>query len=131
MNFNNVHFVRQDNPYDSAVFYKRWSFWWLKDLFKLGLERSIEPGDICKVNENLESARLTEKFNEHWEKEKCSKHPSFFNVIRKMYGVQMIGLSIVFSIFEIISRYGNIVIIIMIIMVEFNHLIVIYFIHHL
>lgn len=105
MNFNDVHLVRPDNPYDSAVFYKRWSFWWLKDLFKLGLERPIEPADIYKVNKDLESARLTKKFNEQWEMEKCTKNPSFFNVIRHMYGVQMIGVSIVFSIFEIISRY--------------------------
>lgn len=105
MNFNDVNYVRQDNPYDNAVFYKRWTFWWLKDLFKIGLERSIVPADICNVNKDLESAQLTKKFNEHWEQEKCTKNPSFFNVIRKMYGVQMIGMSIVFSIFEIVSRY--------------------------
>lgn len=105
MNFNDVNFVRSDNPYDSAVFYKRWSFWWLKDLFKLGLQRSIEPGDICKVNKDLESAQLTKKFNEQWEMEKSTRNPSFFNVIFHRYGVQMIGVSIVFSIFEIIFRY--------------------------
>lgn len=54
MDFNNVNFVRRDNPHDSAVFYKRLSFWWFEDLFKLGLQRLIEPSEICEINKDLE-----------------------------------------------------------------------------
>lgn len=52
-----------------------------------------------------DSSRITDKFNEIWEEEKCRKRPRLLNVIRKVYIKKIIGLSILYSAVDIISRY--------------------------
>lgn len=72
----------------------------------MGLERSIDTDDIYKTVNNHESSQLTEQFNELWEKEKYSNHPSIYNVIRKIYAKRIIGLCILYTIIDIVSRYA-------------------------
>lgn len=78
---------------------------WLKDLFKLGLKKPLDTQDIYKNLIQHDSARMTKQFDELWEHEKYSKRPRIFNVIRKMYINKVIGLSILYSMLDILSRY--------------------------
>lgn len=80
----------------------------MKDLFRLGLKKPLDSEDIYKNLTQHESSQITEKFNELWEVEKCRKHPRLLNVIRKIYINKIIGLSIFYSIVDIVSRYVQI-----------------------
>lgn len=77
---------------------------WLKDLLKLGLEKPIDTQDVYKNLKQHDAARITDRFNELWQNESNQKRPRIFNVIRKMFINKVIGLSILYSIVDIISR---------------------------
>lgn len=73
-------------------------------MFKLGLKKPIDSQDIYKNLTEHGAARITDRFSEHWEAEKCRKRPRIFNVIRKVFLNKVIGLSILFSAVDIVSR---------------------------
>lgn len=78
---------------------------WLKDLLKLGLEKPIDTQDVYKNLKQHDAAQITDRFNELWQNEISNqKRPRIFNVIRKMFINRIIGLSILYSIVDIISR---------------------------
>ncbi|XP_031637356.1 probable multidrug resistance-associated protein lethal(2)03659 isoform X2 [Contarinia nasturtii] len=105
MNVDTQELERPKNPYESAWFYKRWTFWWLKDLFKLGLQKPLDSQDIYKNLMQHSSSKISEKFNKIWEEEKYQKRrPRILNVIRKVYINKIIGLSFIYSAVDIISR---------------------------
>lgn len=74
-------------------------------MFKLGLTKPIDTQDIYKNLAQHDSARITEKFNELWQQEKCQKRPRLLHVIRKIYINKLIGLSFLLSAVDIASRY--------------------------
>lgn len=80
-------------------------FRWLKDLYKLGLTKPIDTQDIYKNLAQHDSARLTDKFNELWDQQKCQKRPRLFSVIRKIFIHKIIALSLLLSAVDIASRY--------------------------
>lgn len=77
---------------------------WLKDLLKSGLEKPIDTQDVYKNLKQNNAAQITDRFNELWQQELRQKRPRIFNVIRKMFINKVIGLSILYSAVDIISR---------------------------
>lgn len=80
---------------------------WLKDLFKLGLSRPIEEGDIYKTLKAHESKKLSENFAALWVEEQKNEKPSLFRVMRKMYAKKILGIGIFFSFVDSLSRWLN------------------------
>ncbi|XP_037030669.1 multidrug resistance-associated protein 4-like [Bradysia coprophila] len=95
---------RPDNPVEEASFISKCSFWWLKDLFKLGLSRPIEEQDIYKTLKAHESKKLSENFAALWTEEQKKEKPSLFRVMRKMYAKKIIGIGMFFSFVDSLSR---------------------------
>lgn len=77
---------------------------WLNDLFKLGMQRSLDMSDIYKTLNEHKSGPLVEHFERLWNEETKKKRPRLFNVIRKIYAKKIIGVSILFTIIDAISR---------------------------
>ncbi|KAJ6637207.1 putative multidrug resistance-associated protein lethal [Pseudolycoriella hygida] len=95
---------RPDNPVEEASFISKCSFWWLKDLFKLGLSRPIEEGDIYKTLKVHESKKLSENFAALWIEEQKKQKPSLFRVMRKMYAKKILGIGMFFTFVDSLSR---------------------------
>lgn len=77
---------------------------WLKDLFKLGLERPIEEKDIYQTLPEHESERLLNVFSAEWEKERERKRPSLFNVIFRVFVKKILLLSVCYSFLDTTLR---------------------------
>lgn len=74
---------------------------WLKDLFKSGLKKPLTEHEIyTNLNKN-DSARLTDLFEQEWEKEKRSKKPRLLNVIWKICVSKIIAFSCIYSAIDI------------------------------
>lgn len=81
-------------------------FWrWMKDLFRLGLQRTIESSDIYQNLSAHDSEQLSTKFEKLWKEEKFKRRPRLLSVIVKMYWLQILSLSIGFAAVDIISRW--------------------------
>lgn len=93
-----------DNPREKSHLAKKWSFWWLKDLFALGLKRPIEQEDIYKSLKSHGSKRLTDKCTELWEKELTKKSPSLLYVFWQVYAAKLLILSFFFIAIDAVSR---------------------------
>lgn len=78
---------------------------WLKDLFKLGLQRPIENEDIYRTLKEHECTRLSDHFETLWDEERKKRQPRLLTVIRQVYAKKIIGISILFTAIDAISRY--------------------------
>lgn len=76
----------------------------MKDLFRLGLQRTIESSDIYQNLSAHDSEQLSTKFEKLWKEEKFKRRPRLLSVIVKMYWLQILSLSIGFAAVDIISR---------------------------
>lgn len=72
-------------------------FRWLKDLFAIGLKRSIEEDDIYEVLDGMRSDKITKKFVKSWDEELQKESPSILRVIYKLYGFKVLSLAIFLS----------------------------------
>ncbi|KAI8123085.1 putative multidrug resistance-associated protein lethal(2)03659 [Lucilia cuprina] len=104
MNRTRKKIIRPKNPYSSASFFSRWSFWWMKDLFRRGLKGPLEDEELYQHRKNLDSERVTEKFGRLWDEERKRKNPSVVRMIVKAYGTVFLPLGILYSICESITK---------------------------
>ncbi|XP_013107786.2 probable multidrug resistance-associated protein lethal(2)03659 isoform X2 [Stomoxys calcitrans] len=100
MNRTRKKIIRPKNPYSSANFFSRWSFWWMKDLFRRGFQGPLEDEELYQHHKEFDSARLTEKFSHLWDKECTRKDPSVVRLIVKAYGAVFLPLGLLYSICE-------------------------------
>lgn len=78
---------------------------WLLDLIKLGLKRPIEIEDIYHTLKSHESKFLTDAFSVRWNRECMTKKKTkLMNVLRKIYAKRVIGVSILYTLFNISIR---------------------------
>lgn len=80
------------------------NFRWLKDLFRQGLSRPIEQNDIYSTLKVHESQRLSDHFSTLWNLEKLKKKPNLFRVMSRIYAKKILGLGILYTIIDTISR---------------------------
>lgn len=92
------------NPYNGASRLSKMFFWWMKDLFKLGLKRSIEEEDIYCVLKQHQSEEILETFTDAWNLELKKEKPSMLKVFFKIYGLSVVGWGIAFSIVETVAK---------------------------
>ncbi|XP_017866361.1 PREDICTED: probable multidrug resistance-associated protein lethal(2)03659 [Drosophila arizonae] len=100
MNRTRRKIVRPKNLYSSANVFSRWSFWWMRDLFKRGLEGPLTDEELYQHRKTLDSERVTSTFTELWEDEKKHNNPSVVRMIFRAYGAIFVPLGLLFSILE-------------------------------
>lgn len=69
------------------------------------MQRSLDMSDIYKPLNEHKSGRLANQFEQLWNEETKMKRPRLFNVIRKIYAKKIIGVSILFTVIDAISRF--------------------------
>ncbi|XP_036323349.1 probable multidrug resistance-associated protein lethal(2)03659 [Rhagoletis pomonella] len=104
MNRTRKKIERPINPYTTVNFLSRWSFWWMRDIFRQGLNGPLKEEDLYQNRESLDSERLTDKFSKLWEDERLRKKPSILRVIGRAYGSVFLPLGVLFSITESICK---------------------------
>lgn len=67
----------------------------------MGIQRPLDSHDIYTNLSKNDSARLTNKFEDEWEKEKRSKKPRLLNVIWKEFVSKVIVYSFLYSAVDI------------------------------
>ncbi|XP_018785664.1 PREDICTED: probable multidrug resistance-associated protein lethal(2)03659 [Bactrocera latifrons] len=104
MNRTRKKIERPTNPYPTVNLLSRWSFWWMRDIFRLGLKGPLREEDLYQNRQSLDSERLTDKFSKLWEEERLHKKPSILRVIGRAYGSVFLPLGVLYSITESICK---------------------------
>ncbi|XP_067619706.1 probable multidrug resistance-associated protein lethal(2)03659 [Eurosta solidaginis] len=97
MNRTRKKIERPKNPYTTVNCLSRWSFWWMRDIFRQGLKGPLKEEDLYQNRESLDSERLTDKFSKFWEDEKTRKKPSIVRVIARSYGSVFLPLGLLYA----------------------------------
>ncbi|XP_036674589.3 ATP-binding cassette sub-family C member 4 [Drosophila suzukii] len=104
MNRTRRKVVRPKNPYTTANFFSQWSFWWMRDLFKRGLQGPLTDEELYQHRKTLDSERVTNKFAELWDDELKRSNPSVVRMILRAYGKIFLPMGLAFSISETICK---------------------------
>ncbi|EDW98328.1 probable multidrug resistance-associated protein lethal(2)03659 [Drosophila yakuba] len=104
MNRTRRKVVRPKNPYTKANFFSQWSFWWMRDLFKRGLQGPLTDEELYQHRKTLDSERVTNKFAELWDDELKRNNPSVVRMILRAYGKIFLPMGLAFSISETICK---------------------------
>lgn len=96
--------LKSVHPHLTASRLSKLSFWWLKDLFKLGLKRQINDSDLYETLVQHEGQRIVEQFSEIWNKELKRKDPSVLRLLTKCYGLIVILTGFLYYFIEIIIK---------------------------
>lgn len=95
---------REENPVGQANPFSRFTFWWLGDLFRTGLQRPIEEFDIYEPLSSHQSEQLTYQFEARWKRELQRDKPSFLAVIRVIYGWTILSKGFLYTSVDSFSR---------------------------
>lgn len=93
-----------ESPHKHANRLSKMSFWWVRNLYKIGLSRTITEDDIYQPKEEHESERIGEKFRDLWSEELQRKDPSVIRMFYRAYGFKMLLIGFLFSICETLNR---------------------------
>ncbi|EDX14816.1 GD21421 [Drosophila simulans] len=104
MNRTRRKVVRPKNPFTKANFFSQWSFWWMRDLFKRGLQGPLTDEELYQHRKTLDSERVTNKFADLWEDELKRSNPSVVRMILRAYGKIFVPMGLAFSISETICK---------------------------
>ncbi|XP_055848004.1 probable multidrug resistance-associated protein lethal(2)03659 [Episyrphus balteatus] len=100
MNRTKRKVVKPPNPVLKANLLSKWSFWWMKDLFRRGLQGPLTDEELYEHKKDLGSERVTEIFGRLWEDEKLKKKPSIVKLIFRVYGSKFVPLGFFYSVLE-------------------------------
>ncbi|XP_037911371.1 probable multidrug resistance-associated protein lethal(2)03659 [Hermetia illucens] len=100
MNRNINNSKRSSNPVVGANIFSKWSFWWMKDLFKKGYKGPLTQDDLYENKPALNSHRLTNRFQELWNEELVRKKPIVFRVLFRAYGMALIVMGVLYCMLE-------------------------------
>lgn len=70
----------------------------MKPLIKTSLNRDLNEDDIFAVRNSLRSAQITDAFEKQWQIELKKKNPSIIRVILKLYGLEVLLLTLLYAI---------------------------------
>ena len=93
--------IQQENPQQKASRFSRMSFWYLRDLFRQGIKRSITENDVYENLDELKYDPIVNKFSKLWNNELKEKNPSTLRMFYNAYGLRTIIVGLIFSIVEI------------------------------
>ncbi|XP_059612035.1 ATP-binding cassette sub-family C member 4-like [Phlebotomus argentipes] len=93
---------RPKNPVEDASFLSKRSFWWLKQLYKMGLKQPIEEEHVYETLPEHRFEKLSEKFKNLWDEESKAKSPSHLKIVARAYGRQIM----IFGLFCCLTESG-------------------------
>jgi ATP-binding cassette, subfamily C (CFTR/MRP), member 4 len=96
--------TRKPNPHNDANRLSKMTWWYLRDLYKVGYSRPITQDDIYQTIQHHESQRIGERFTNLWNQELKTQNPSIIRLFYNAYGPSVLTLGILFSISETINR---------------------------
>jgi hypothetical protein len=92
------------NPHNNASRLSKMSYWWCRDLYKVGLKRPITDEDVYETIGHHESERISQRFTKLWEQELKSSNPSTLRMFFNAYGWKITIFGLLFSITESFVR---------------------------
>lgn len=92
------------HPHLKASRLSKLTFWWLKDLFKLGLKQQINDSDLYETLFQHEGQRIVAHFSETWNIELKRKKPSVLRLLTKCYGLIVFLTGFLYYFIEIIIK---------------------------
>lgn len=104
MNHKENQSSRQSHPHNEASRLSKMSFWWIRDLYKIGVKRPIIDSDIYENLATHGSENIGDKFTALWEDELKQKKPSVLRMFYKAYGFGILLVGLTFSIVETLNR---------------------------
>ncbi|XP_055326166.1 ATP-binding cassette sub-family C member 4-like, partial [Sitodiplosis mosellana] len=104
MNRSKEHKSRAPNPISKASFLSKLTFWWLKPMFAIGMNRPIVEDDIYAVTNSMRSDQNTEQFAKLWESEVMKKNPSILRVMFKIHGCKIFTFGLLYTIRETLAK---------------------------
>ncbi|GAB0093527.1 probable multidrug resistance-associated protein lethal(2)03659 [Sergentomyia squamirostris] len=99
-NSASVKAQRMRNPVEDASFLSKRTFWWLKQLYKMGMKRPIEDEDVYETLPEHRCENLSNKFTKWWEEELKNKSPSLVRMIARAYGRNILIFGLLCSLTE-------------------------------
>ncbi|KAM8705279.1 hypothetical protein ACLKA7_009701 [Drosophila subpalustris] len=100
MNRTRRKLVRPKNAYENANPFSKWSFWWMRDLFKRGLQGPLTDEELYQHRKTLDSEHVTKRFSDLWDDELKRSNPSVIRMIYRAYGAIFLPLGLVYSLME-------------------------------
>lgn len=101
----NVAPPKKPNPVEAASYLSIFTFWWLKDLFRLGMKGPIDSNGLYDTKSTLRSEQITNVYAASWHEECKRKNPSLVRVLVKQHGASMLFWGLLFSVVESFMRY--------------------------
>ncbi|XP_039444244.1 probable multidrug resistance-associated protein lethal(2)03659 [Culex pipiens pallens] len=95
---------REENPVTKANGLSRYTFWWLRNLFRTGLKRPIDEADIYETLSAHQSEQLSYQFEDRWKLELKKDRPSFLRVIVAIYGWTILANGFMYTTIDSFSR---------------------------
>lgn len=96
--------VYPENPKKNAPRISLMTFFWIRNIFKIGLQRPITVSDVYEPLSCHESEKISEKFQTLWDKEVKKKEPSVLSMIYGAYGNGILFVGLAFSLLETLNR---------------------------
>jgi ATP-binding cassette, subfamily C (CFTR/MRP), member 4 len=94
----------EENPQNRASMLSKLTFWWVRDLYRKGMRKTITSEDIYQTKQSQKSELIADKFTLIWNEELKKENPSVLLLIYKAYGYMLLPIGLIFSIFESILR---------------------------
>lgn len=80
------------------------TFFWIRNIFKIGLQRPISASDVFEPLSSHRSEKIGQKFSSLWAQELEKKEPSVLRMIYRAYGTGIVFVGLTFSLLETLNR---------------------------
>ena len=97
---HNKQQTRPKHPHNEASRLSKMSFWWTRNLFQIGVKRTIRDSDVYEGLKSHECDRIANKFSALWKQELGRKNPSVLRMFYNAYGRGILLAGFAFSIIE-------------------------------
>lgn len=95
---------RPPNPNETANPLSKLFYWWVRDLFVMGVRKQITRDTIYATKKCLHSKSITALMQERWQREQQRPNPSLMRLLIGNYGWPVIFWGAVFMLMETVSR---------------------------
>lgn len=104
MNKSVENCASKTNPYENSSILSKLTFWWLRDLFKLGLSQPIEQEDLYETLKDHKSKPLTKRFATLWKNETKKRKPSLLRAMCTAFGQKLLIFSICYNLVDTFAK---------------------------
>lgn len=77
---------------------------WLRNVFRLGLQRPIQTSDIYDCLPEHGSQKLSTHMASMWQEERKRQHPSLMNVVMRIYAKKFILVGLFFNLMDTMTK---------------------------